>query len=218
MRLRGNRRESRPRRVPEDVVIPFPRTPRLRRSSASLTLARANASHAPFRDSNVTKLLSSALGGGDRLRCCFGARDGVAVDASPTEKKSSFENLDATLARAEIVAEAFTSASRKNSRGPKRNLRFARHEMAAAKRAVSELGRVALGREDALAAGLRSTDIELDMDGSDALVALRDALARLERARGGTRGASRRRARPPSGSSPGSARVKAVRFRVSPDV
>lgn len=145
--------------------------------------ARANASHAPFRDSNVTKLLSSALGGGDRLRCCFGARDGVAVDASPTEKKSSFENLDATLARAEIVAEAFTSASRKNSRGPKRNLRFARHEMAAAKRAVSELGRVALGREDALAAGLRSTDIELDMDGSDALVALRDALARLERAR-----------------------------------
>ena len=143
--------------------------------------ARANASHAPFRDSNVTKLLSSALGGGDRLRCCFGARDGVAVDASPTEKKSSFENLDATLARAETVAEAFASASRKNSRGPKRNLRFARHEMAAAKRAVSELGRVALGREDALAAGLRSTDIELDMDGSDALVALRDALARLER-------------------------------------
>jgi hypothetical protein len=55
--------------------------------------------------------------------------------------------------------------------------------MVAAKRAVSELGRVALGREDALASGMRSTDIELDMDGSDALVALRDALARLERVR-----------------------------------
>jgi hypothetical protein len=55
--------------------------------------------------------------------------------------------------------------------------------MVAAKRAVSELSRVALGREDALASGTRSTDIELDMDGSDALVALRDALARLERVR-----------------------------------
>ena len=148
--------------------------------------ARANASHAPFRDSNVTKLLSSALGGGDRLRCCFGARDGVAVDASPTEKKSSFENLDATLARAETVAEAFGFGSARSRKKPKQNqnrTRFTRHEMVAAKRAVSELGRVALGREDALAAGLRSTDIELDMDGSDALVALRDALARLERAR-----------------------------------
>ena len=153
--------------------------------------ARENTSHAPFRDSNVTKLLSSALGGGDRLRCCFGARDGVAVDASPTEKKSSFENLDATLARAETVAEAFGfgSASRKKRfTKPKQNqnqnrTRFTRHEMVAAKRAVSELGRVALGREDALASGLRSADIELDMDGSDALVALRDALARLERVR-----------------------------------
>ena len=153
--------------------------------------ARENTSHAPFRDSNVTKLLSSALGGGDRLRCCFGARDGVAVDASPTEKKSSFENLDATLARAETVAEAFGfgSASRKkrftkpNQNQNQNRTRFTRHEMVAAKRAVSELGRVALGREDALASGLRSTDIELDMDGSDALVALRDALARLERVR-----------------------------------
>ena len=153
--------------------------------------ARENTSHAPFRDSNVTKLLSSALGGGDRLRCCFGARDGVAVDASPTEKKSSFENLDATLARAETVVEAFGfgSASRKKRfTKPKQNqnqnrTRFTRHEMVAAKRAVSELGRVALGREDALASGLRSADIELDMDGSDALVALRDALARLERVR-----------------------------------
>ena len=148
--------------------------------------ARENTSHAPFRDSNVTKLLSSALGGGDRLRCCFGARDGVAVDASPAEKKVSFENLDATLARAQTVAEAFGFGSARSRRKPKQNqnrTRFTRHEMVAAKRAVSELGRVALGREDALASGLRSTDIELDMDGSDALVALRDALARLERVR-----------------------------------
>ena len=148
--------------------------------------ARENTSHAPFRDSNVTKLQSSALGGGDRLRCCFGARDGVAVDASPAEKKVSFENLDATLARAQTVAEAFGFGSARSRRKPKQNqnrTRFTRHEMVAAKRAVSELGRVALGREDALASGLRSTDIELDMDGSDALVALRDALARLERVR-----------------------------------
>ena len=148
--------------------------------------ARENTSHAPFRDSNVTKLLSSALGGGDRLRCCFGARDGVAVDASPAEKKVSFENLDATLARAQTVAEAFGFGSARSRKKPKQNqnrTRFTRHEMVAAKRAVSELGRVALGREDALASGLRSTDIELDMDGSDALVALRDALARLERVR-----------------------------------
>jgi hypothetical protein len=148
--------------------------------------ARENTSHAPFRDSNVTKLLSSALGGGDRLRCCFGARDGVAVDASPTEKKFSFENLDATLARAQTVAEAFGFGSARSRKKPKQNqnrTRFTRHEMVAAKRAVSELGRVALGREDALASGMRSTDIELDMDGSDALVALRDALARLERVR-----------------------------------
>ena len=172
---RGGRVHSdgRARTVPEDAA--------LKAFFRVTDAARENASHAPFRDSNVTKLLSSALGGGDRLRCCFGARDGVAADASPTEKKSSFENLDATLARAETVAEAFAQvSSRKKSI---RSIRFARREMAAAKRAVSELGRVALGREDALAAGLRSTDIQLDMDGSDALVALRDALARLERAR-----------------------------------
>ena len=58
-------------------------------------------------------------------------------------------------------------------------------EWAEAERAAAELGFAALGEKsaEALRAGLRSTDIELDMDGPEALVALRSALARLERLR-----------------------------------
>ncbi len=141
---------------------------------------RDGASHVPFRDSNVTKLLADALRGNARLRCVFGARDGVfSNDAN--DGNGAFENLDATLARALTVAAAF--AKSKQTKTIRRRVTRARDEMADAERAARELCVAALGDAGAVSSGLRSTDIELDMHGSDALVALRDALARLERLR-----------------------------------
>jgi hypothetical protein len=142
---------------------------------------RDGSSHVPVRDSNVTKLLADALRGNSRLRCVFGARDGVFSSDLAPDGAGAFENLDATLARALTVAAAF--AKSKHTKTIRRRVTRARDEMADAERAARELCVLALGDAGAVASGLRSTDIELDMHGSDALVALRDALARLERLR-----------------------------------
>lgn len=141
---------------------------------------RDGASHVPVRDSNVTKLLADALRGNARLRCVFGARDGV-FSSDANDGNGAFENLDATLARALTVAAAF--AKSKQTKTIRRRVTRARDEMADAERAARELCVAALGDAGAVSSGLRSTDIELDMHGSDALLALRDALARLERLR-----------------------------------
>jgi hypothetical protein len=141
---------------------------------------RDGASHVPVRDSNVTKLLADALRGNSRLRCVFGARDGV-FSSDANDGNGAFENLDATLARALTVAAAF--AKSKQTKTIRRRVTRARDEMADAERAARELCVAALGDAGAVSSGLRSTDIELDMHGSDALLALRDALARLERLR-----------------------------------
>ena len=142
---------------------------------------RDGASHVPVRDSNVTKLLADALRGNSRLRCVFGARDGVFSSDLAPDGAGAFENLDATLARALTVAAAF--AKSKQTKTIRRRVTRARDEMADAERAARELCVAALGDAGAVSSGLRSTDIELDMHGSDALLALRDALARLERLR-----------------------------------
>ena len=180
--IAGANRDPATRTVPEDAAVKA-----FFRVADALCDGGATARHVPFRDSNVTKLLAGALGGGDRLRVCFGARDGVAGDASPRERQAAFEALDAALARAETTAEAFArrrSACDASGREKKR-ARRPRVELAEAERAAAELGFAALGEKsaEALRAGLRSTDIELDMDGPEALVALRSALARLERLR-----------------------------------
>ena len=141
---------------------------------------RDGASHVPVRDSNVTKLLADALRGNSRLRCVFGARDGV-FSSDANDGNGAFENLDATLARALTVAAAF--AKSKQTKTIRRRVTRARDEMADAERAARELCVAALGDAGAVSSGLRSTYIELDMHGSDALLALRDALARLERLR-----------------------------------
>ena len=171
----GTNPKSRRETVPEDAA-----------KKAFFRVADAvlnGASHVPLRDSNVTKLLADALRGDSRLRCVFGARDGVfSNDALAIN--GAFEDLDATLTRAETVANAFDAKrSKTKRRRVRRRVTRARDEMANAERAARELCVAALGDADAMASGLRSTDIELDMHGSDALVALRDALARLERMR-----------------------------------
>ena len=173
----GTNPKSRRETVPEDAA-----------KKAFFRVADAvlnGASHVPLRDSNVTKLLADALRGDSRLRCVFGARDGVFSNDT-LAINGAFEDLDATLTRAETVANAFDAkrnASKTKRRRVRRRVTRARDEMADAERAARELCVAALGDADAMASGLRSTDIELDMHGSDALVALRDALARLERMR-----------------------------------
>ena len=97
---------------------------------------RDGASHVPFRDSNVTKLLADALRGNSRLRCVFGARDGV-FSSDANDGNGAFENLDATLARALTVAEAF--AKSKQTKTIRRRVTRARDEMADAERAAREL-------------------------------------------------------------------------------
>ena len=92
--IAGANRDPATRTVPEDAAVKA-----FFRVADALCDGGATARHVPFRDSNVTKLLAGALGGGDRLRVCFGARDGVAGDASPRERKAAFEALDAAPAR-----------------------------------------------------------------------------------------------------------------------
>ena len=172
VRKGANQKKNGRRTVPEDAA-----------KKAFFRVAdavRDGASHVPVRDSNVTKLLADALRGNSRLRCVFGARDGV-FSSDANDGAGAFENLDATLARALTVAAAF--AKSKQTKTIRRRVTRARDEMADAERAARELCVAALGDAGAVSSGLRSTDIELDMHGSDALLALRDALARLERLR-----------------------------------
>ena len=117
---------------------------RIARDALTLTSLTPRA-RTPATRRSVTRTSRSSwftLGGGDRLRCCFGARD-----APPTRRGEEVSFQSRRGAAAIQIAEAFASASQKFPRTEKKPaIRVTRWP--GAKRA-GLLGRVALGREDA---------------------------------------------------------------------
>ena len=128
-------------------------------------------SHVPYRDSKLTRLVKPALDGSARLFALVGAsRDPARFDAA-----------DAALSVARRIAGAVRCAP------VRRAVRHAEEVREADARARDARDLLMLrGEEDgrlSVEGVLSSSDVHLDADASDALVAFRDALADGEQAR-----------------------------------
>ena len=127
-------------------------------------------SHVPYRDSKLTRLVKPALDGSARLFALVGAsRDPARFDAA-----------DAALSVARRIAGAVRCAP------VRRAVRHAEEVREADARARDARDAMLRGEEDgrlSVEGVLSSSDVHLDADASDALVAFRDALADGEQAR-----------------------------------
>jgi len=128
-------------------------------------------SHVPYRDSKLTRLVKPALDGSARLFALVGAsRDPARFDAA-----------DAALSVARRISGAVRCAP------VRRAVRHAEEVREADARARDARDLLMLGGEEegrlSVEGVLSSSDVHLDADASDALVAFRDALADGEQAR-----------------------------------
>jgi hypothetical protein len=128
-------------------------------------------SHVPYRDSKLTRLVKPALDGSARLFALVGAsRDPARFDAA-----------DAALSVARRISGAVRCAP------VRRAVRHAEEVREADARARDARDLLMLGGEEEgrlrVEGVLSSSDVHLDADASDALVAFRDALADGEQAR-----------------------------------
>jgi len=128
-------------------------------------------SHVPYRDSKLTRLVKPALDGSARLFALVGAsRDPARFDAA-----------DAALCVARRISGAVRCAP------VRRAVRHAEEVREADARARDARDLLMLGGEEegrlSVEGVLSSSDVHLDADASDALVAFRDALADGEQAR-----------------------------------
>ena len=128
-------------------------------------------SHVPYRDSKLTRLVKPALDGSARLFALVGAsRDPARFDAA-----------DAALSVARRISGAVRCAP------VRRAVRHAEEVREADARARDARDLLMLGGEEegrlSVEGVLSSSDVHLDADASDALVAFRDALADGEQTR-----------------------------------